>query len=201
MSSVTKARYCATDRATAGRDRTRGRRLTASASHARPIPAPHAAAKQAVLADRAVGEFARELPLRITRTRSASDSTVSGSVESTITAMPSAAQATRTICTTSSFAPTSMPRVGSTSSSALGGTGEPFRHRHLLLIAAGERAELRFNAGGPHAEPFGLRRRRARPLGRRPQQPARNPFKEGDRDVADRSAPRRNNIARRLSAT
>ena len=58
-------------------------------SHCSPWSSPSRRLQQAVLADRLVGEFARpSRPCFITRMRSASDSTVSGSVESTMTAIP-----------------------------------------------------------------------------------------------------------------
>ena len=66
------------------------------------------------------------------------------------------------------LAATSMPWVGSSSSSTATRARQPFRQDHLLLIAAGERArrEPRLRAGGYRAAPSARRRCGRPPCGR-----------------------------------
>jgi hypothetical protein len=75
-----------------------------------------------------------------TVTRSASVRMVSGSVDSTRMATP-LSRSVLTMRITSSLAPTSMPRVGSDRISTLRQMRQPFGQRHLLLVAARQRAE------------------------------------------------------------
>ena len=74
----------------------------------------------------------------------------------TRTAAPRGPQSrnSRTIFATSAFAPTSMPRVGSSSSSSDGFGGEPAREQHLLLIAAGQFADRLIGRAQLDAERF-----------------------------------------------
>ena len=198
-SSVRTARCCASDRAANARQpNTRPARAGFGVRRIhRPKFPSSSRRQQAILADRAILANSRAIsPLRMTRTRSASESTVSGSVEKTTTAMPSAASE-RTICTTSSFAPTSMPRVGSTSTRTRGAWVS-----HL--------ASATFCWLPPESEPSLASTCRAATPRRcvctaavarsavGPEQPARDIFEKGDRDVAvDRLFA--NSIARRLS--
>ena len=86
----------------------------------RHVVSPSRRFQQAVLADRLVANSRTTAPRLSTMMRSASDSTVSGSVDSTMTASP-LARRSRTMLMTSFLAPTSMPRVGSHSTSRRGG--------------------------------------------------------------------------------
>ena len=113
---------------------------------------PSRGCQQPVLADdrRSANSCARSRPFFMTRMRSASDSTVSGSVETTMTPMPWSRRP-RTICTTSSLAPTSMPRVGSLRIEHLRRWVSHLASADLLLVAAGQRAEPRVGARRPDA--------------------------------------------------
>ena len=58
---------------------------------------------------------------------------------------------------TSSLAPTSMPRVGSDEDQHLGQVGQPFGQRHLLLVAARQRAQRDAGARRPDLQVLDVR--------------------------------------------
>ncbi len=70
-----------------------------------------------------------------------------------MTPRPSVASSSMTDCT-SALAPTSMPRVGSSSSRTLRVQAQPTRQHDLLLVAAGQLADLLLRAGRLDAQPL-----------------------------------------------
>ena len=108
-------------------------------------------------------------------------------------AMPRARQLARRIWCTSALAPTSMPRVGSSTISTLGSQRQPARQHDLLLVAAREVAD-RAGPGSAmrmfSALRIALDQRRPRALVDEARPARRSRSERGDREVgADRRAP------------
>ena len=108
------------------------------------LPALHAAFALSVIIDIRISSLASSRmispvtrPSRMVTMRSLIASTSGSSEEMAITAMPERAISKRRLCT-STLAPTSMPRVGSSTISTFGRKRQPAGEHDLLLIAAGK---------------------------------------------------------------